>query len=471
MIIEVKLLLARIAKHQNLIGIVFIVFIVSAVGTYFLVNSRAATPYAGISADQGSLASGANMQQNCAGASDGNCVCFNNSIPIDATVPDDKVTLALCNTGTPFSATSFWNTPVPTDPPLNPNSSAYVSTITNQLASGSPDGNLNTARYSSPIYIVPANQPRVPVILNSTSTGTAVTNLQTAFSQGVPIPANAMPAGGTDAHLAIYQPSSDTLWEFWRLSTPADNAPGAGQLPWSITETALPSYGDSQWHTVWGGVMTKVSQGDGVFPNPYAGWTTGLSLLGTVIRIDELQAGSINHVMGLGLSYLLNEHVIPADNCSSGGTLVNMPGATNGISWPADRSDGTNTDPCAIPEGLRFVLPSTFDLTQYNAQLVSQGQAPLTPVAMAIAVAAQKYGFVVSETSNTVVDLSLGDPTPYTVAGLPNPYTSGPGVGGVNDGNKGLFDGVSGNNQNAVLMANFPWGQLEALPFNYGEPN
>jgi hypothetical protein len=83
-------------------------------------------------------------------------------------------------------------------------------------------------------------------------------------------------------------------------------------------------------------------------------------------------------------------------------------------------------------------------------------------MAMTIAVAAQKYGFVVDDRSSSV-SIRLPDPSTYTVAGLPNPYTSGPGVGGV--GTQGLYGGSS-----SPIMKNFPWGQLEALPFNYGEP-
>jgi hypothetical protein len=453
----------RIKTPHKLTAII-VILAVAGIGTYLVVGSHAATPYVSTTADNGSLSNGVQTVQSCTGASDGSCTYFKQSIAMDGSVG-----LAFSSPGTPFSPSSFWNTPLPADTPTNTNSGAYVTEIANQLCydafgqttpmtgacttGNSANGNLNTARWSSPFYVVPANQPRVPIILNATSTSPAVTSLQTELAQGVPIPANAVPAGGTDAHLSVYQPSSDTLWEFWRLSTPANNAPGAAQLPWSVTETAVPSYGDSEWHAVWGGVMTNVSTGNGIFPNPYAGWTTGLPLLGTVVRIEELQAGQIDHAIGIGLGQLLNEHVIPA----------NTPNATNGISWPADRSDGTNTSSMAIPEGLRFRLPASLNLTQYAAQ------HPLTPVAMAIAVAVQKYGFVVAETANGPVGLGLGDPTPYTVAGLPNPYTSGPGVGGV--GNKGLFGGVTGDDQNAVLMANFPWSQLQALPFNYGEPS
>jgi hypothetical protein len=93
-------------------------------------------------------------------------------------------------------------------------------------------------------------------------------------------------------------------------------------------------------------------------------------------------------------------------------------------------------------------------------------------VAKAIAVAAQKYGFVIYDsTGDSPTDLGgigmrLGDPTAYTAAGLSDPYTSGVGVGGVNNGNKGLYDGA----KPYQIMANFPWSQLQALPFNYGEP-
>jgi fibronectin type 3 domain-containing protein len=85
-------------------------------------------------------------------------------------------------------------------------------------------------------------------------------------------------------------------------------------------------------------------------------------------------------------------------------------------------------------------------------------------MAQVIAVAAQKYGFVVDDGSGSV-SIRLGDPTTYTAAGLPNPYSSGPGVDGVGD--QGLLEGAPASQ----IMKNFPWSQLQALPFNYGEPD
>ncbi len=57
-------------------GIVVIVFV--CFGTYFLVNSHAATPSTSINADTGKLTSPA-VVQNCSGSSDGKCVVFGSS--------------------------------------------------------------------------------------------------------------------------------------------------------------------------------------------------------------------------------------------------------------------------------------------------------------------------------------------------------------------------------------------------------
>jgi hypothetical protein len=67
-------------KRTKQITAVLVVLIVAAVGTYLLVGSHAATPYASITADKGTLANGA-TSQSCTGASDGNCVMFGNSNP------------------------------------------------------------------------------------------------------------------------------------------------------------------------------------------------------------------------------------------------------------------------------------------------------------------------------------------------------------------------------------------------------
>ena len=42
------------------------------------------------------------------------------------------------------------------------------------------------------------------------------------WSTPVPVPPRARPSGGDDLHVVIWQPSSDTMWEFWDLRITPD---------------------------------------------------------------------------------------------------------------------------------------------------------------------------------------------------------------------------------------------------------
>jgi len=424
-------------SYQHLTPVV-VVLVVAIAGTLLLIGSHAASPFVSLNAGNGTVA-GPAAKQTCAGASSGSCVRFGQALPMDG-----NVALALSAPGTPFAASSFWNTLLPASTPVNPNNAAYLNAIAYNLCGGPTvtsappptpcptpnyNGALNTSAWSAPLYVVPAGQPTVNVAAECNGTNTAFA----AARANVPVPADAhgsgetaVPDTDTDKEIQIYQPSTDKYWDFWNFQKD----------------------GSGNWEACWGGTITGVSQSDGLFASHTGAMATSLPLIGATPRIEELRAGTINHVIGLTIGDVasgdLKSTVIPA----------NTPGATSGVSWPASRGDGGSTDPLAIPEGLRFRLNPSLDVNTLN----------LSPVAKVIAVAAQKYGFVVDDScGQPCVPIRLGDPTAYTSAGLPNPYTSGPGVSGV--GNSGLYGGVSGSQ----IMKNFPWNQLQALPFNYGE--
>jgi hypothetical protein len=76
----------------------------------------------------------------------------------------------------------------------------------------------------------------------------------------------------------------------------------------------------------------------------------------------------------------------------------------------------------------------------------------LTPVGRMIAVAAQKYGFVVRDKAGAV-SVYGEDPTPVTSGGESNPYNT-------------FFQGK----RPYQVLDNFPWDRLIALPMNYGKP-
>jgi hypothetical protein len=366
------------------------------------------------------------------------------TLGLTACSPTPGVGLALGRPGTPFAATSVWNIPLPINTPVNPNNTDYLNVIaenncgkptavpeTPVTCTPSPYSDiLNITAFSAPLYVVPADQPKVSVTAAcpGEDRGFSYAFLN-SIAGGVPVPADAHAAAGSDQEIQIYQPSTNHYWEFWRFQRDSSG----------------------NWNACWGGEITDVSQSDGIFPNELGATGTSLPLLGSVVRIEELQSGQIDHAIGLVIgddaTANLNSDVDPANTSDPNRKKP-------GVSWPATHGDGRSSDPNAIPEGTRFRFPASLDLSQYD----------LTPIARVIASAAQKYGFIVNDSSPTpTLSLRLGDPTTYIAAGLPNPYTSGPGVDG--QGTQGLLDGGS---QNAI-MQNFPWDELQALPYDYGE--
>jgi hypothetical protein len=253
----------------------------------------------------------------------------------------------------PFSRTSVWNTPVPSSAPRSPVSSTYVTELVRQVTE---DGSwINSSSYSAPVYTVPRDQATVRVTIDKSAS-----ILQAAFTQ-VPIPASAKPASGSVAHMVVWQPSTDRMWELYGARLAADG-----------------------WHMRWGGMMSDTSTNPGYFsPATWGATATALPLLGGMMRIDELLAGKIDHALALS---------IPE---AKQGTYV----------WPAQRTDGKLDAPHAIPEGTHFRLDPSLDV---NA-------LPMPPSTKMIARAAQRYGMIVRDQASTVT-LYAEDPTPTSIS-------------------------------------------------------
>jgi hypothetical protein len=289
----------------------------------------------------------------------------------------------------PFAANSVWNEPVPASAPLSPQSAAYVSQLGQQIKSHGEW--INTNQYSIPVYTVGANQPKVPVKLDQ-SGPSSIAELAQVFAAGVPIPANAHAAAGTDQSLVIYQPSTNTEWEFWR----AHKVGG-------------------EWHAYWGGKMSDVSGSPGYFTNPpdWGGSASSLDLLGGLMTENELRSGQINHALAMAIPTAAQHYV-----------------------YPAQRGDGHDSSPNAIPEGTRFRLNPKLNLDSLH----------LPPITRMIAEAAQRYGMIVRDQSGS---LSLYAQDPTTTSASSDPY----------GGSHGLFEGMA---PNQILQA-FPWNQLQVV--------
>ncbi len=289
----------------------------------------------------------------------------------------------------PFSPSSVWNAPVPSNAPLDRSSSRLVGQLGVELqreTAGHVGPWINIWQYSVPIYRVSACEPTVPVHLDHRQAPA----LQQAFS-AVPIPPGAQPAGGTDQEMVVYQPSKDRMWEFWEMHRQADG-----------------------WHASWGGAIDGVSANPGYFhgPGPTRSWgasASGLSVMGGLITPEDVRGGTIDHALA-----------------------ITLPDVRAGqFALPAERTDGKDAAPNGIPEGAHLRLDPSLDLSTLH----------LSPLALQIARAAQRYGIIVRDYSANVA----------FVAEDPRGIGSNP------------WPQLIGNAMPSTLLAGFPWNRLQLL--------
>jgi hypothetical protein len=266
-----------------------------------------------------------------------------------------------------FSPTSIWNAAVPADAPLDANSNELVSHFVAEVAEerrlGQGPG-INTSQWSVPLYEVPADQPKVKVQLRSRPLRLPSPTLAAAWEQ-VPLPADPRPASGTDRPLVVWQPSSDSLWEFWGMSQESDGG----------------------WKAAWGGAVHGVSSNRGVYgPEAWTGADTswgssasGLSILGGLITFEDFERGKINHALAMSIP-----------NVRAGEYTL-----------PANRTDGGSLNPLTLPEGAHLRLDPDLDLDSLN----------LPRPTLMLAEAAQRYGIYLRDRAGIVVFYGQ-DPVP-----------------------------------------------------------
>jgi hypothetical protein len=298
-----------------------------------------------------------------------------------------------------FAPSSVWNRPLTRSTKLAHKSSARIVPLVNEVRKEILLGYgpwINSDHWSTPVYVVPARQRRVKLHLDANSPA-----IERALAKGVPIPKRARPAKGTDAHIAVYQPSSDTMWEFWQAAKRADG-----------------------WHARWGGVMRKVSKSRGYYSSRAwrgltgsEGWdwgatATSLPVAAGLITLRDLRRGKIDHALA-----------------------ISVPDTCEGVFyWPAQRTDGTLTNKDCLPAGSRLRLNPKFDFSTISSS------PRLTQM---LARAASKYGFIIRDKTGSVVTFYAEDPRE------PGVQLRGPG---------GLFGAEPWD-----IVRPFPWHELQLV--------
>lgn len=268
-----------------------------------------------------------------------------------------------------FAANSVWNSALGQSPALDRTSPVRMTALLSEIRSEVTRGVgpwISESHYSTPLYTVPASQRKVGVRLD---TGAWADTLRRPLAEGVPIPADAKPADGTDGHLTIYQPSTDRLWEFWQAVHKSDG-----------------------WHASWGGAMEHVSTNPGYYSDkswsglkPGEGYNFGASatslpvIAGTILT-SELREGHIDHALAVA---------IPAP-------------CTKVFTWPAQRTDGydQNATTC-LPEGAHVRIDPSVDLSRLD----------LPRITRILATAAQKYGMIVRDRTGSAFGFYAEDAT------------------------------------------------------------
>ena len=259
----------------------------------------------------------------------------------------------------PFAPDSIWNLPLRDDVPLAADSSTHVSWLRGQIAaSGSY---INSTSCGMPITWAAPDTPRVPVALAASSYQEKA--LIRAW-RSVPIPDHARPANCQDKNFAVLQQQPDgtvTQWEFWSATRREDQSwvarwGGVTQnvaldrgiaSSWSWRDWSAPTYQERTSGTTWNVTASSISMTAGV------------------VTEDDMRRGVIDHAVAMAVT----------------------DAAKGRWHWPAQRSDGSSTDPAALPEGARLRIDPSVDLDAMT----------MTPLVRMIAKAAQKYGIVIRD--------------------------------------------------------------------------
>ncbi len=300
-----------------------------------------------------------------------------------------------------FGADSIYTLDV-SQAPVDPNSARMVRHLVGQITPHySGIAALNIADYSASLYVVDSNTPRQTVeFYDCQEKGYTPQGLfdGPAHFVDVPIPSGTRVSSGTDKALTLWSPSTDQLWEFWVMEKQG-----------------------SAWRACWGGRIDDVSQSPGQFEYPFGATATGIPMVGTMLRVQDVASGRADHALGLAL-------LSPAD--------------AGRVRYPANRSDGSDRSPDAIPEGARLRLDPSLDVESLG----------LTPVGVIVARAAQKYGFIVVDRAGAVA--VIGE------SGVPEQQATG----------HNPWDVLLGETPTYQQLENFPWDKVQVLRSDVGVP-
>jgi hypothetical protein len=257
----------------------------------------------------------------------------------------------------PFSNTSPWNTPIPTNALADPDSDKMIA----MLSSNAMSLSANIRKWTVPVFIIDsARSPRLNVKSSSGCLNPRVDPHGQNLAEHLPIPADVWPDPSEDGHMVLVDIYKRVSWDYARFVRLSSTAVTASRI--DVWDLDGPGYRE-----------------------PFAGpnwWTcgargSGTPLLGGLLRPEEVQAGVIRHALAFGCP--VNRRSVSPD------TLEEL------CSPPAQRTDGEGIGAQYIPEGARLQLDPELDLQTLK----------LSPGTRVIARALQIYGMYNVDNAST----------------------------------------------------------------------
>jgi hypothetical protein len=251
-----------------------------------------------------------------------------------------------------FAQSSYWNTPLAADAPIDPRSDAIISFLIRDNAPNfvQLNGVDRSGDWANPIYWSGTGTPTY-AIENSCDAP------QPPEFRHVRIPVDARPDPTSDAAMTVYDLQRGRVYAMWHTRH------HAASHTWSAC-------GGTVFYLESNGIDGRLPQSDeprnfghrGVPPPVFA------------VRWDEVQIGRIDHVLKIAVNTTACSHVFPmvGDECGT-------------------------TDPNAPPEGTRIRIKRSVDLASLG----------LTPAALVVARALQQYGAVIGDQSSKRVNLKV----------------------------------------------------------------
>lgn len=205
------------------------------------------------------------------------------------------------DSGRPFAADGPWNTALPANPALDPNSAAMIGTTAAKGATA------NVYAYGAPVYTASASDPLATVDCTE-NWGTCKPE-----RTGVRLPAAAQPSSGSDAGFILVDLVAQKSCDFWQAVRSGNSI----RASWA---TCVP-----------------LADKDGV--GPQGGATGGnINGLAGIVRTFEVRSGSIPHALAFATG----------NSCPT-------------FRYPATKSDGNGGTNC-MPEGARVQLDPSIDV-------------------------------------------------------------------------------------------------------------